>query len=243
MIYQDVFLERVLIVFTLQFWPIIYFSIFVIILSKREKTKLTQLLIWFFILNIIVFSLLILSLLILINPLGYLIYISAFYIFIFSQSLLIVFSMDALKLYDKLPFKKRTTWIIIYGIISTYVFIFGILFNGINYDFSTNWRPIFSTNFLIVNMIFVTTFLVMPEVIFSLKLRKYIGDKIVRKKMWQFIFSFFLEFLMIYNLTLYNTWVDNYIYRALFPFFNLPIGFSAALLMYLSVGKTMNNNY
>ena len=177
MILQDVFFERIIIILTLQLLPIIYYSIFVLILLKREKTRLIQLLIWFFLLNILAFLLPILSIVVLINPLGYFLYIFAFYLFIFSQTLLVVFSMDVLKVYDKLPFKKHSAWIVIYGIFSTYVFFFGIPLNGITYDATTSWRPVFSVNFLIVSWIFLTSCLIVPEVIFSLNLSKYINDK------------------------------------------------------------------
>lgn len=239
MILQDVFIERVRIILTLQLWPIIFYSILVFILLKREKTRLTQLLIWFFLLNIIAFLLPILSLLALINPLGYFLYIFAFYIFIFSQTLLIIFSMDILKVYDKLPFKKHSTWIVIYGILSTYVFFFGIPLNGINYNATTSWSPVFSVNFLIVSWFFLTSCLIVPEVIFSLNLSKYINDKKVRKKIWKFMISLYLEVFIVYSLILYNTWIDNYIYRILFAFFNLPVEISAALLIYFSVGKPL----
>lgn len=239
MIFQDVFIERVIIVLTLQLWPIIYCSYFVFKLLKREKTRLMQLLIWFFILNMVTFLLPFFTLFLLINPLGYFLYIFAFYVLIFSQTLLIIFSMDVLKVYDKLPFKKHTTWIIIYAILCTYVFFFGIPLNGITYDASTSWRPIFSVNFLIINWIFLTSFIIVPEVIFSLNLSKYINDKKVRKKIWKFTISLYLEVFLVYNIILYNTWVDNYIYRTLYTIFSLPIGFSAALLIYLSFGKPL----
>ena len=201
---------------------------------KRKRTRLTRTLSYFFFLNAIAFLLPFLSLLLLFNPVAYALYITAFYLFVFSQSFLLVFSMNINEL---IPVKKQRAWILFYGSISTYVFFIGIFFNGIRYDASTNWIPVFSNIFLIINWVFVTFGFVFHEGILAYILIKELKGKEAKKRIKRLIISTYLEFFVVYSIILYNALVDNLFLKNFIAIANFAIGFCAALLIYLSIGK------
>ena len=234
MIFQDILFERVILIFWFQLWPIIYSSIFAYRILKRKRTRLTRTLSYFFLLSAIAFLLPFLSLLLLFNPVAYALYITAFYLFVFSQSFLIVFSMNINEL---IPLKKQRAWVLFYGSISTYVFFFGIFFNGIRYDASTDWIPVFSIIFLVINWVFVTFSFIFPEGILAYKLIKELKGKEAKKRIRNLVISTYLEFFVVYLIILYNALVDNIFFKNFIAIANLAIGFCAALLIYLSIGK------
>ncbi len=201
---------------------------------KRKRTRLTRTLSYFFLLNAIAFLLPFLSLLFLFNPVAYALYITAFYLFVFSHSFLIVFSMNINEL---IPLKKQRAWVLFYGSISTYVFFIGFFFNGIRYDASTSWIPVFSNIFFIINWVFVTFVFVFPEGILAYKLIKELKGKEAKKRIRKLVISTYLEFLLIYLIILYNSLVDNIFFKNFIAIADFAIGFCAALLIYLSIGK------
>ena len=234
MIFQDIFFERVILIFIFQLWPIIYCSIFAYRILKRKRTRLTRTLSYFFFLNAIAFLLPFLSLLLLFNPVAYALYVTAFYLLIFSQSFLIVFSMNINEL---IPLKKQRAWILFYGSISTYVFFIGIFFNGIRYDASTSWIPVFSNIFLVINLTFVTLGFVFPEGILAYTLFKELKGKEAKKRIKKIVISTYLEFVVIYLIILFNALVDNFFIKIFIAIVNFAIGFLAAFFISQSIGK------
>ena len=53
------------------------------------------------------------------------------------------------------------------------------------------------------------------------------------------IVSVFIEFRLVFGLFLYNTWIENTIFRTFYPFIFPPLGTIAAFLMYKSFGKEL----
>jgi hypothetical protein len=62
---------------------------------------------------------------------------------------------------------------------------------------------------------------------------------LMEKRVKMFLISVFLDIFDVFILVLYNTWVDNPIYRGLHFFIAFPITTVAAFLAYQSFGKNI----
>lgn len=236
MLLQSALTERIILVCVFQIWPIIYDSFFAYKLIKRAKSRSTATLSCFFIFNAITFFLAIISIIIANTPFAYLCYVIAFFIYIFAQSFIIIFSWLIVNL-DKKLFYKYYLGILIYGIISTYVFWIGIFLKGIRYDSGTGWIPIFSWLFFFISLSYILIFLIVPEIIFAVKLINIFEGVLLKRRIKFFILSVFLEFAIVLLIVLYNTGINNSVFKVINLFLMPPLSTLAAYFIYKSFGK------
>ena len=239
MLLQGFLEQRIIIVLIAQIWPIIYSSYFAYKLLKRGKNRAIFTLSGFFISLALTFFLASLSVLLSYTPFAYVAYITSIYFFFFTHSLFVIFTWVLVKLDEKSPIWKFYLGITFNGIISTYVFWIGFYLNGIRLDSSTGWIPMYSWVFLIISWGFLFIFVIIPEINLSFKLVKVFEGRILKRRITLFIVSVFIEFSLVLGLFLYNTWIENTIFRTFYPFIFPPLGTIAAFLMYKSFGKEL----
>ena len=231
--------QRVIIGLLTQSWVIVYSSYFAYKLLKRRKNRATFTLSSLFISLALTFFLANLSILLIYTPFSYVLYITSIYFFFFTHSIFVIFTWVLVKLDDKAPIWKFHLVIIFYGIISTYVFWIGFYFNGIRLGSSTNWIPMYSWFFFIISWTFLFIFVIIPQIYLSFKLVKVFEGIILKRRINLFIISVFLEFILVFSLFLYNTWVENWIYRTFYVVIIPATGTLAAFLIYKSFGKEL----
>jgi hypothetical protein len=241
MLFQNPFIERIIIVSIAQIWPIIYFSFFSFKLLKRTRNLLTTTLASIFILNAIVYISIFFSIFAVGTSFSFPFYLAGFYIFIFSHGGLIIFSALFLMLDKQVKTRNYYLAILCYLLLGSYVLWMSIFFDGIIYNSSTDWRPQFSWLFFTVSIFYIIFFLILPEIIISIKLIKMFRGTAIEKRIRMFTTSIFLEFFIVFSTTLFNTWTENAIYRMVLPFINLIIGTLAASLIYWSFGIDFSN--
>jgi len=239
MLLQSILIQRIIIVLIVQIWPIIYSSYFAYKLLKRGKNRATFSLSGFFISFALTFFLATLSVLLINTPFSYVLYIISIYLFFFTHSLFVIFTWVLVKLDEKTPIWKFHLGITFYGIISTYVFWVGFYFNGIIYDSTTNWIPTYSWFFFIISWTFLFIFVIIPQIYLSFKLVKVFEGRILKRRIKMFIASVFLESIMVFSLFLYNTWVENQIFRTIYILVIPATATIAAFLIYMSFGKEL----
>ncbi|NVM45326.1 MAG: hypothetical protein HWN79_10445 [Candidatus Lokiarchaeota archaeon] len=239
MLLQSVLTQRIIIILIVQVWPIFYGSYFGYKLLKRTKSRSTLTLSSFFFLISLTYFLATISIFFLDTPFAYFFYIFGIYFFVFSHSFFIIISWVLVKLDTKSPNWKYYLIITFYGVISTYVLIIGFFFNGIIYDASSNWIPAFTVVFLIFSWGILAVFLLMPQIYFSFKLYKIFGGIKLRRRINMFIVSAFLELTVVFSLFLYNTWVENEIFRLIYILLVPETSTIAAYLLYKSFGKKL----
>ncbi len=239
MIFQSALTERILVVAIAQTWPIIFLSVFAYKLLKRARNRSTITLSTFFLLVATAYLIAIFSILSVNSPFSYALYITSWYILMFSHGLLILFSFLLLKIEKNISFIKYVIFIMFYGVITTYIFWIGIFYNGIRYDISTGWRPIFSNIFLLANWIYLVFFIIIPEIIMAVKLVNLFKGSNVVIRIKLFLLSTFLEYVAMILLVLYNMLPENHPYRLIHLFIGSPLGLVAAYLIYRSFGKNI----
>jgi len=242
MLLQSILDQRIILVLIVQIWPIIYSSYFAYKLLNRRKNRVIYTLSALNISLALTFFLASLSVLLIYTPFAYfayVFYITSIYFFFFTHSLFVIFTWVLIKLDDKSPYWKFHLGIFLYGILSTYVFWIGFFFNGINYDLSTNWIPTYSWFFLIISWIFLFIFVIIPQIYLSFKLVKVFEGIILKRRINRFIVSVFLELTVVVSLFLYNTWVENEIFRLVYIIIIPATATIAAFLIYKSFGKEL----
>jgi hypothetical protein len=218
-----------------------YFLILANKLLKRKKSMLTLTLSRYMILNALGYSLSFVSVIFafISYHLAYLMYLFTLYFTIFSQSFIIIFSWLLSNLDKKFSYKTYYLLIIIYVSITSYIFFGAYLFEGIKYGSHTGWRPVYTIEFFIVSWMYLTLFIIVPQIILTPRLLNAFEGEKLKKRIKQSIISFFLEYATIYSLVLYNTWTENSIFRLIFPAINFVMGMIAAYYIYKSLGKEL----
>ena len=236
MLFQDIFIQRILIITLFQTWPIVYQLFLANKLIKRSKNPLTFIIVTFFVMNSFSFIIRYPSLFLITvsASLSYLFYFLAWYFFILSQGFLVIFSWQLNRLSERATLKQTVPWIILNLIFSLYVIWAGFLSGGIKYDATTSWIPVFSTNFAIISLIMVSVYLLLPHTILSFRLLKTFKGE-VKTRVTQYILSVYLEFLIVYWLIVYNTWVDNQVIEVITFIINVPASMLAAYFIYKSL--------
>ena len=239
MLLQNALTQRIILVLIFQIWPIFYLFFLVYKLLKRARNRSTCTLSSAFILIASAYSLSSISILFVYTPYAYFLYLIAMYFFIFGNSLFILFSWVLLKLGKKTPRWIYSLSILLYGFFSSYVIFVGYFLQGILYDSSTEWIPNYSWFFLVFSCFFLLIFLIIPQIYLSSKLIKVFEGVVLKKRINMFIISVFFEYSLVYGLFLYNTWVENEIYRITYIFIFPAIATIAAYLIYRGFGKEL----
>ena len=239
MLFQNEFIVRLIVVSVLQLWPIIYLSFFAYKLLNRAKNRSTYILSGYFITTALAYFLATISIFLSNTPFAYIAYVVSIYFFVFSFSFIINFSWILTKLDEKSCNTKFFLRVTLYAILSLYVLVIAIPFNGITLNSSTGWIPHYSWFFLAINWMYFLIFLIIPQVYLSRKILKEYEGVVLKKRLILFTFSVFLVLLLAISLFLYHTWTENLIFRAFHLIIGLVFGISAAYLIYKGFGKEL----
>jgi len=241
LLFQNLYEFRLIVVSVFQIWPIFYSSYFAYKLLKRAKNRSTYTLSSFFILTALTYFLATVSTFLINTPLisfAYSIYVTSIYTLIFSYSILINFSWLLIKL--EVSSTKFYLRIAFYLILSLYVFIIAIPFNGLTLNASTGWIPAYNWFFLGFNWFFILIFLIIPQIYFSFKIVKVYEGVVLKKRLNLFIFSVFLGFLIPILLFIYHALPENVIFRTSYFLIMPGVGIVAAYLIYKGFGKELD---
>ena len=240
MLFQNDFTIRLIIVSLFQIWPVFYGSYFSYKLLKRAKNRSTYILSGFFATTALTYFLATISTFLVTTPLGYIIYVISIYVFVFSYSFIINFSWILTKLDEKSCNTKFFLRVTLYAILSLYVLVIAIPFNGITLNSSTGWIPHYSWFFLAINWIYFVIFLIIPQLYLSRKILKEYEGIVLKKRIILFTISVFLVLVLAVFMFLYNAMPENEIFRTFYIFIMPEMGIIAAYLVYRGFGKQLD---
>ena len=161
----------------------------------------------------------------------YLLYFLSSFLIIFSPIFILIFINIILKV--DFPNKKYILIVFFYaiGCIIIHLFPGGITFNE-------NWIPVYSWTFFIVASIFITIFIVIPIILYSIQLSRTFISQDLKRRLRLFLLGITALILELYGGVLFNTWQDptfKYIYSLLAIFLFI----SAGLMIYYGIGKSL----
>lgn len=162
-----------------------------------------------------------------------------FYLLYFSSSFLITFSpifiFVFINILLELDFSNKKYLIIIFsyaiGCILIHFFPEGI-------TFSESWTPVYSWAFFIVANTFITIFIVIPIMLYSIRLSRTFIDEDLKRRFKMFILGTFEVILLLYGGVLFNTWQDP-IFKYIYSIFAIFLLISSGLLIYYGIGKSL----
>ena len=239
LLFQNEFTLRLIVVSVFQIWPVFYCSYFSYRLLKRAKNRSTYTLSAYFITTALTYFLATLSTYLTNTPFSYIIYVISIYLFVFSFSFLINFSWLLTRLDKKARHTKLYLGITLYAILSLYVILIGIPFNGITLNISTGWIPTYSWFFLGYSWTYILFFYIIPQIYLSLKILNVYEGIVLKRRLNLFIISVFIILTMLIFLFLYNTWTENVIFRTVYLFTMPELGTYASYLVYKGFGKEL----
>ncbi len=240
LLFQNEFTIRLIIVSIFQIWPIFYCSYFAYRLLKRAKNRSTYILSAYFATTALTYFLATISTYLSNTPISYPIYVISIYFFVFSYSFLINFSWLLTNLDVKSCNTKFFLRVALYAILSSFVIIIGILFNGITLSASTGWIPHYSWFFLGFSWIYFLLFLIIPQIYLSFKILRVFEGRVLKKRLNRFIIATFIGLLVLVFLFLYNTWIENDVFRTYYIFIMPELATIAAYLVYKGFGKKLD---
>ena len=240
MLLQIVLIQRIIIALIFQVWPVFYLTYLTYKLLKRARNRSTYTLSSVFIFNANAYLLTSLSVIFVFTPFAYYLYVFGIFFFIMGTTFFVVTSWVLVKLEKNTPYWLYRFWFIGYIAFSSYVIIVGFFFGGIKYDVSTGWIPTYSWFFLILSWILLLVFMVIPQIILSVKLVNVFEGKVLKERIYLFLIGVFFLFSLVFALILYNTWLDNQVYRIVYLFIFPPLGTIGAYLIYRSFVKELD---
>jgi hypothetical protein len=199
---------------------------------RRARNRATFTISSVFIFNALAYFLIFLSVVFLNTPFALHFYIAGMYFFVFGASFFVISTWVLVNL-DR----KSSNWsvriiITFYGLFSSYLPFLSYFFQGIKYDSSTGWIPTYSWFLFALSWSFFTIFLVIPQILLSVKLVKVFEGVVLKKRIILFLISVFCEYSLVFAIFLYNTWVENQIYRTFYLFVFPLLGYIGAYLIY-----------
>ena len=171
------------------------------------------------------------------SVLGIFIYYLAAYFITFGPIFLVVFIQNLLNVHSSFPTKKNIILIFLYGIILLFFLLLASITGAITINASSNWIPTYSWLFLIILYIFFSLFVLLPTIIFSIRLYKTFKDKELKKKLMFFFIGIFGILTAFYGLILYNTWHDS-LFRLIWPIISL-LTIPSGYLIYYGIGRDL----
>ncbi len=160
-------------------------------------------------------------------------YFFTVYPMLISPIFILTFIVSILKLEFVFTLKKQLIITIIYGFVNCLIFFIP---NGIT--FTEEWRPIYSWTFSMCIYIVFTVSIVIPTLIYSVRLIKTFQDKILKKKLVTFIIGVFGTFSILYGAVLYITWQDP-LFKSLWAVITFFLMISSAIFIYYGIGREL----
>ena len=221
-----------IIIFVIQA-PFIFLGFFLIyLILKRKKTKLTRILAIFFFLPSLALLLPFIAYLIAYNPLSFFLYNISVYFMINGPLFLLYFTFNLYSIRLNLSKTYDILLMFPYLIISL---ISLIVVDGISYDASTNWSPVYTWELLFAFYLLIGIYSALPQIFLFKNLNNVYSDVKVNKKLHLFYFGSFTFIIQLYLIGLYNTW-NNEFFKLIWPFISLIMTIIGYLFIYRGVG-------
>lgn len=202
MIFQQVDIFRLILLFTFQGAVSFFFYYLGIKLLKRNLNKMSLILSSFY---IVTGSGLLISVIYLPFKelfIGFIIYFIAAFLIPFGAIFLVIFIINLLYFDSKFSIKLQIAYMFIYGIL---LFLILNIPEGIKISQETQWNPLYSWVFIIVFYLFFASLIIIPTIYFLLKLYNKFEDNELKRKLRYFIIGIIGMFITFYGLILYNS--------------------------------------
>jgi len=167
-------------------------------------------------------------------PTVHLLHFITYFLFCFSQVFLLIFVLILTKSKNVITLKIQLI------LISTFAFLLtGLWFipNGITINESTNWKPVWSWEFLLYSYIVCTIFTFGPLLYYSGKIYFKLETRELKKKWISFLIGLISYFFVYYGTSLSNM-LNDPIFRFIWSIISL-FAIPTSYLIYYGVGREL----
>lgn len=235
MLIQGIQSERLIWIYLVQLSISFIFLFIAFRMLKRNRSRLSFILSFFYILTGIGFILITIRYNFIINPIVYILYILGVFLINISMIFLVLFNLNLVKSQSQISNRKHLLIIFFYAIVFLAVLLIP---NGITINEETNWFPVWSWWFFIIISIVTLVMIVCPIIMISAKLYKMFEDDALKKKFRLFFIGIIILLLGWYGAALYNTW-DNILFRSFWSIAGIIIVFTSGVIIYYTWGRNI----
>jgi len=230
LLFEEIDWSRYFLIFVIQMFIICTFLTISYKILKRNRTRSNIFLSLFYLLISCSFILNIIYLPFREEGIVYLMYFLILYLLLLSFIFLLLFNLNLIQF--EMTRSKNIIIIIVYAILAFLLLIYP---GGITINESTNWKPVWSWEFLLLGYVFLTFIVVIPTFFISIKNYKKFKNEILKRK-WAFFFIGLIGFAFgAYGAALYNTWNDP-TFKLIWNFLTL-IVVPSGILIYYGIAK------
>ncbi|TFG06495.1 MAG: hypothetical protein EU539_07485 [Promethearchaeota archaeon] len=168
------------------------------------------------------------------NPIVFILYNITVFLILFGQIFFVLFNFFLYKIDSKIDKKKLITFLIIY---TALIIMILLIPSGFKINEETNWRPVWSWDFLIIVYVFMFCFTIIPFLILFIRIYKSFNEKRLKVKLIYFFLGFIGFAIATYGAMLYNTWNEP-IFRTIWTYLSLFIIIPSGLLTYYGIAAS-----
>jgi len=232
LIFQGNDFGRIFAIYVTQLSVSFFFLIIAYKILKRNRSQLNLTLSGFYIFEASAFIINAIIILLRIELIVYILYITLLFLVFFGHFFLVMFNLTLLDM--KYTLRKNLLYILIPYVILTISVI--ILPNGFQFNEQTNWKPIWTWSYLLILYIFTFAVLIIPAAILFNKLYKMFDDRKLKNKMRNFFIGMCGMWSALLCGMLWNTW-DNEIFILIWGTIAVFITIPSSLLIYYAMGR------
>ncbi len=135
--------------------------------------------------------------------------------------------------------EKRKYGILYLSVYAFFSLILNMMPNGMQYSASTDWIPVWNFEFFFWSAILISLFVAGPELFLFFKLYKKTRHKIVKKKMGMLLIGISIQLVSMYLIGIYNAFPENAFFRAMWGVLTFILILLSGLMIYLGIGKNL----
>lgn len=160
---------------------------------------------------------------------GYVLYIISAFLLLFGQIFIVIFIINLFYTDQNFWLKNQNL------IIFSYAIIILIVLNIPGLITIIEGTPVYSWVLLIISYIIFSLFIVIPTIIFSVKLYNIFEDETLKRKLKYFFIGIIGMYFAYYGLILYNTWF-NPLFRSIWAILVFLTVVPSGILIFYGVG-------
>ena len=236
LLFQGEYWSRIIVAFISQTFIIILFSFLVFKILKRNRKRSSITLAAFYLIMSVGLFMNIIFILLISSHNNILIYISyslASYFIVFPFIFILIFINIILRMEENFTLKKIAIICITYGVLCSTLYLFP---GGIT--FTSNWVPVYSIPFFIYVNIFLTGFITIPILFYSIRLYNLFKARNLKDKLRMYLIGIYLMLGTVYGGIFFNTTSDP-IFRTVWGVCAFSMEITAGLLVYYGIGKDL----
>ncbi len=224
--------SRLVLIFVVGLFLTIMFLFISYKILTRHRDRLTLTLSSFYIAEALGFLTNVIYSFLMVNPIVTILLFITYYLVVFGFIFIVIFLLNLVKMYIKIKIQ-----LIIICTYAVSVFLVLSIPGGMTINENTNWRPIYSWTLVFGVSILISSFILIPTIILSIKTYKIFEDENLRRKLKYFLIGIFGMIIISYG-ALINMALNDPGFSLLWSFISLLV-VPSGIMIYYGIGHSI----